>query len=94
MFNYSTLIDQEAEIIDNSLVMLLKAMIKLSVKEVNLAGFDGYSKKNDNYFNISREYSFAKEKAAYLNGYVREFLSYVSKKISVNFVTKSYYNKK
>jgi len=94
VFNYSTLIDIKAEIIDNSLVMLLKAMIKLGVKDVNLAGFDGYSKKNDNYFNISREYSFAKEKAAYLNGYVREFLASVKKKINVNFVTKSYYNKK
>lgn len=92
--NYSSLIDPKTEIIDNSLVMLLKAMIKTGVKEVSLAGFDGYSKRTDNYFNTNREYSFAKEKASYLNGYVKDFISSVTKKIKISFVTNSHYMSK
>ena len=93
VFNYGSLIDPTAEVIDNSLVMLLKAMMKLDVKKVDLAGFDGYSKRADNYFDISREYSFVKAKASYLNAYVTDFLTANAKKIKVEFITKSLYNK-
>ena len=93
VLNYSSLIDAKADVIDNSLVMLLKAVMELGVKAVYLAGFDGYSKRTDNYFNISREYSFVKEKASYLNQYVKEFLTSVTKKLDVEFITKSFYNK-
>ncbi len=93
VLNYKSLIDEKTEISDNSLVMLLKTMIEIEVKKVYLAGFDGYSGCNDNYFNISREYSFVKEKADYLNHYVKKFLTIVSDRIEVNFITDSYYNK-
>ena len=89
--NYSSLIDKETEIIDNSLVMLLRAMLRMQVKHVALAGFDGYSKRSDNYFNVSRAYGFVKDKAAYLNNYVKDFLA-AHPEIQVNFVTRSHYN--
>ena len=92
VLNYSSLIDPHTDIIDNSLVMLLKAMMELSVNSVYLAGFDGYSKRSDNYFDTKREYSFAKEKAKYLNEYVIEFLTSVKDKIQVQFITRSYYD--
>lgn len=91
VLNYGSLIDKNTEIIDNSLVMLLKVMIEVKVGQVFLAGFDGYSKRNDNYFDVSREYSYAKEKASYLNKYVIDFLTNVNNKIYVDFITKSYY---
>lgn len=94
VLNYGSLIDPHTDIIDNSLVMLLKAMIELNVNTVYLAGFDGYSKRSDNYFDTKREYSFAKEKAKYLNEYVIGFLSSVKADIQVQFVTRSYYNVK
>lgn len=93
VLRYEALIDKDTEIIDNSLVMLLKAMISLGVKNVQLAGFDGYSKTEDNYFDISREYSFAKEKASYMNQYVKEFLAKEKNKIDVRFLTASHYEK-
>lgn len=89
--NYGSLIDTDTDIIDNSLVMLLKELISLQVGTVYLAGFDGYSKRSDNYFDVSREYSFAKEKASYLNEYVKHFLTSVKDKLDVKFVTKSRY---
>lgn len=91
VLRYGSLIDLQTEIIDNSLVMLLKAMVRIGVKSVGLAGFDGYSKRRDNYFDISREYSFAKEKASYLNAYVKECLRKLHKDLNVIFVTKSRY---
>lgn len=91
VLRYEDLIDTETEIIDNSLVMLLKAMQAMSVKKVHLAGFDGYSKNEDNYFDVSREYGFVKEKAEYLNGYVQNYLAAVKDKIETEFITRSYY---
>lgn len=91
VLSYGGLIDLETDIIDNSLVMLLKAMMKANVKHVSLAGFDGYSKRADNYFDVSREYGFAKEKAEYLNQYVRGFLERIRSEMDVVFITKSHY---
>ena len=91
VLNYSSLIDEETEIPDNSFIMLLKTLEKAGVKNVGLAGFDGYSESEMNYFNTNMEYSFAKEKAQYLNNYAKIFLSDYKKRINVEFVTSSYY---
>ena len=91
VLRYGSLIDLQTEVIDNSLVMLLKTMVRIGVKAVGLAGFDGYSKRRDNYFDISREYSFAKAKASYLNSYVKDCLQKLHKELHVTFVTKSRY---
>lgn len=92
ILNYASLIDKDTEIIDNSLVMFLKVMIEAHAGKIYLAGFDGYSKRSDNYFDIDRAYSFAKEKATYLNEYVRIFLESIANCISIEFITKSHYN--
>lgn len=91
ILNYSSLIDINTDIIDNSLIMLLKALEILHIKKVALAGFDGYSKRSDNYFNVSREYSYVKEKADYLNNYVKEYLQQSKDSISLTFITSSRY---
>ena len=91
ILNYSTLIDNNAEIIDNSLIMLLKALVLIKIKNVALAGFDGYSSNNTNYFNKSMEYEFVKKMANYLNEYTVHFIRSVSNKITVKFVTDSKY---
>ena len=91
ILNYSRLIDLNTEIIDNSLVMLLKAMQLFGVKKVALAGFDGYSKSEDNYYDVLREYSFSKEKSEYLNKYVKDYIQSVQNELQVNFITDSYY---
>ena len=91
VLNYGSLIDPDTEIIDNSLVMLLKALLRMKVPEVSLAGFDGYSKRTSNYFDESREYSFARSKADYLNQYVKDFLARIKDKLTVEFITKTRY---
>ncbi len=91
VLNFSTLIDETAEIIDNSLIMLLKTLISIDVSDVTLAGFDGYTSKSPNYFNSSMEYDFIKDKAEYLNGYTKNFLKEISDKLTVRFLTDSVY---
>ena len=76
---------------DNSLVMLMKAMRKIGVGKLYLAGFDGYSRRTDNYFDTRREYSFVKAQASYLNRYVQDVLSSMQDELDVEFVTQSRY---
>lgn len=92
VLDISKLLDIDADIIDNSLVMFIKALIRIGVKRVELAGFDGYFSDRKNYFNASMEYDFAKEKAEYLNNYTRTFLAEVKGQIEVKFLTESKYN--
>ncbi|WP_294378090.1 aldolase catalytic domain-containing protein [uncultured Clostridium sp.] len=91
VLNYSSLIDLKTEIPDNSLIMLLKVLKKIGIKKIALAGFDGYSEKEINYFNSNMEYSFAKRKSAYLNEYAKTFINEYRGKITVEFITDSYY---
>lgn len=93
VLNFGSLMDSEAKIIDNSLVMFLKVLLKIECKKVILAGFDGYSRETSNYYNISMEYDFAKEMADYLNEYTRKFLESIREKIQVCFLTDSQYIK-
>lgn len=91
VFNFSTLMDLEAKIVDNSLVMLLKALVSVGCKKVTLAGFDGYSAETSNYYNVEMEYDFAKNMAAYLNDYTSGFLAQLRGKMEVVFLTDSRY---
>ena len=90
VLNYESLIDLNTEIIDNSLVMILKAMSMMKVKSISLAGFDGYSSSEDNYFDVTKEYSYVKAKAAYLNKYVEDYISH-NKILNIKFITDSRY---
>lgn len=92
VLNNSTLLDFNAEFIDNSLVMLLKALIKLNVSEAYLAGFDGYSENSENFSNPNMEYDFLKGKASYLNKYTSDFIASVADRISLHFITHSRYS--
>lgn len=91
VLNFSSLMDSEAEIVDNPLIMLLKALIDLACQEVTLAGFDGYSGEASNYYNSSMEYDFAKNMAEYLNQYTTTFLKEIRNRLRVIFLTDSRY---
>ena len=91
VLNYGNLIDPDTEIIDNSLVMVLKTLTKTGVKDVVLAGFDGYSSSESNYYHISMEYDFIKDKAEYLNEYTKAQVSAFRQAIRITFLTDSLY---
>jgi len=88
----STLLDEKAEIIDNSFIMLLKVMIRVGVNHVALAGFDGYTGDTEqNYINPNMEYSFNQKQAIALNKYVSSVLKEMEEKITLEFITDSLY---
>lgn len=68
VFNYSELLDEEAMIVDNPMIMLLKLLRAAGVESVALAGFDGYVKADaPNYVNPNMDHSFSREKAQEIN---------------------------
>ena len=93
VINYSSVIDEKAEFPDNSMCMLIRVLINCGCKEAVLAGFDGYTADSVNYFDVDKEYSFLKEKAAYLNQYAKDFFNSIADKISISFLTPSEYEK-
>lgn len=92
VLNYGALLDREAEIIDNSFVMLLKVMIRIGRDRVYLAGFDGYfGQHKKNYLYANMEYKFGKTKANNLNRYVAKVLVDLKSQIEIVFITDSLY---
>ena len=91
MLNVSRLLDREAEIIDNSLVMLVKALAGMGVRSAVLAGFDGYSRSENSYFCEKMEYDFSRRMADYLNDYTINFINEYSDRITLKFLTESKY---
>ena len=89
--NYARIIDENNEFPDNSMMMLIRLLMNLGVKNVSLAGFDGYTADSLNYFDKNMEYSFIKEKADYLNESGKKFLKEASESIEITFVTNSVY---
>lgn len=89
--NYNSLIDRNAEIIDNSFVMLLNVLVKAGVTQAACAGFDGYRYGGENYFNADMDYRIGREKSMGVNHYVIETLRKLSGKLSLDFITDSCY---
>lgn len=90
--DYSSLLDNDAEIPDNSFVMFMKAMLRIGVSQLYAAGFDGYSLvSGHNYYKPSMEYPFNKTSAESVNKQVVRNLKLMKDKMSVKFITDSVY---
>ncbi|MCR4925235.1 MAG: aldolase catalytic domain-containing protein [Clostridiales bacterium] len=89
--NREPLLERNENIIDNSFLMLLKVLKNANVKEVFCAGLDGYSDREDNYFNPKMEYSFVKNEAKKMNRHIRNVLQEMEKDMKINFITYSHY---
>lgn len=73
VFNYQSLLDEQALIVDNPMIMLFRLLREAGVRRAALAGFDGYVKADaPNYVNPNMDHSFSREKAAEINQDVRE----------------------
>jgi 4-hydroxy 2-oxovalerate aldolase len=90
--DYETLIDREAVFIDNSFIMALKALINSGVKDVALAGFDGYSlSMESDYFSSKMEYDFSKQMGQVINAYVDTKLVDMKSHLNLQFITPTLY---
>ena len=89
--DYESLIDRDAVFMDNSFIMLLKVLVRAGVKEVALAGFDGYSSDKDNYYSSQMEYEYLKRLGQEINSYVNDIIPVIEKDMNLNFITNTLY---
>ncbi len=92
--NYSNLLDEEALMPDNPMIMLLRVLKDCKVKSVALAGFDGYSETSvPNYVNPNMEYSMSTNLAESINNDVIEGIRKLKLPYELKYVTDSKYGK-
>ncbi len=90
--NFASYASEKADIIDNSGLMLLRLLSAMGMKEVWIAGMDGYSGfSNQDYFDQRLVYDFSKE-AGSRNERISEELVDINKKMKLNFITPTCYN--
>lgn len=93
LLNYGSLLQSKGVYPDNSLIMFIKTLIKIGIKHLALAGFDGYcSNRTPNYCHAELEYTFSDELAKAVNQDVIDFLHETQNTIQVEFITESLYN--
>lgn len=86
--NYAELINDVDRVYDNAGLMLIKLLIKLNIKEVTLAGFDGYSYGSEqNYGETMMELAYKKSDLEALNKGMGCVLEDYSKYIKITFFT-------
>lgn len=90
--NRAPLLETDEEIMDNSFLMLVKFLRSIGVQEINCAGFDGYSDKEDNYCNPSMEYTFVKREATHLNRHMKKKIAEFREDMTIRFITYSAYD--
>lgn len=76
---------------DNALVMLLYFLKSVSIKEVYLAGCDGFDILNSNYSDISLNHYMSINTKEELNKIVRNNINYLRKYMKIHFITPSLY---
>lgn len=93
IIDYKRWIDVDDQVHDSSSVLLLNLLTELNVKELCLAGFDGFSSLiNYNYYDYTLRNSLDENQAKNRNDYYKKFIDkIVSNGIKINFLTESMY---
>jgi 4-hydroxy 2-oxovalerate aldolase len=92
VLNLEPLLNSNPITMDNSMLMLVKALINLQVKTVYLAGFDGFSGKTEqDYADKALNYSFDEDSVNKRNEAISSLLFEYSKQIGIEFLTPSLY---
>ena len=91
VINFYNIALDKKEIIDNAGLMAINLLLKLKVKDVLLAGMDGYNPSNPYvYSDESTHYDFSKD-ASNRNEFIKRELNDMKKQIHITFVTPSKY---
>lgn len=89
--NFASYASEKPEIIDNSGLMALRLLAALGVKQVSVAGMDGYSAyQNNDYFDQNLEFDFSKE-ANLRNTLISSEINEIQKQIKLHFITPTHY---
>lgn len=93
VLNYANWIDVDERTHDSSLVIVLNLLKRCKVKEILLAGADGFSVNiNNNYYDPCLRYPVSTEQAELRNEYYKKFINKVRESgVKISFVTPSKY---
>ena len=90
--NFSSYRMSDVDLMDNSGLVFIRVLIELGIKELYLAGMDGYDVNAEkNYVNSGLEYGFSKEMKVIRNEKITEQLREFGNNITINFLTESMY---
>ena len=89
--NFASYASRHPEIIDNSVLMLLKLLTAADVKEVMIAGMDGYSETDRAvYYDSELDYDFSKD-AEKRNALISAELKEIRQHLKLDFITPTVY---
>lgn len=92
IFDYKKSIIDRGKPTDNSLLMFLNIIKKLNIKQIYLAGFDGFGVDLElNHYDNKLYNSIEKNKVNELNSSMKENLNYFSNFLKIKFITNSKY---
>ena len=91
--NYADLLNTFPDVLDNSGLMLLSLLIRIGVKEVVLAGFDGFlPKQQDNYYKEELvQADIDSEKMMQKNEQITEQIRRYASLLKIEFLTPTAY---
>ena len=93
--SYSSLLDTEALMPDNPMIMLLRFLKNTYIKSIAFAGFDGYDEAElPNYINPNMEYVLSSEQARRINEDVVTGIQKLHLNMPLEFVTSTLYQGK
>jgi 4-hydroxy 2-oxovalerate aldolase len=94
ILNYSDWIDVDENTHDSSSVIAMNLLKACGVKELLLAGFDGFSVNvNENYYDPNMRHPVNYEQAQRWNTYYRDFIRKIRNQgVNIKFITKSCYD--
>ena len=90
--NYSSLLNSDDVILDNSSLMFLNLLAKISPAKVYIAGMDGYDVSLDNYYSERLRIGGDVEKANELNIAISRRLKQLNNLLQIVFITPTKYN--
>jgi 4-hydroxy 2-oxovalerate aldolase len=91
--NYSDLLIDNPIVSDNAGLMLINLLNRISIKNVYLAGFDGFSSdKTINYFSTDLINNAELEQLIKMNETIRKQLTFFEKNMNIHFITKTIYS--
>jgi 4-hydroxy 2-oxovalerate aldolase len=89
-FNYYDLAYDGTGLFDNCVIMLFRLLYMLEVKEVSIAGFDGFSESAPNY--VYKDHIQDNKDMYKQNKAIKYYTNKLQKRIAIKFITPSYYN--
>lgn len=90
--NYSNYLNGDDSISDNAGLMLINLLVKVGVKKLVLAGYDGFNYTESNYFDDKLANGVQNEKKYQTNESIIKYFNNIRKDIQISFITPTIYD--